>query len=198
MTTANVLEMPFEQSVEHANRVASRLLRWDLGAHTSEDMVSHLIEKELRAGKTEQEIQEMLNGAGLHRCLSNIKNDFFRREVAKKRGGREPRVCFEEAEPILPELMKHPEFEYPEIENPESEFIRKESWAHMKDLLNRLIKKAALSDTQKRIIRLDMEGFTSEEIAHELHIDVDAVYARRSEMNRKLAAAAKQIGKLEK
>jgi DNA-binding CsgD family transcriptional regulator len=198
MTTADALELSFEQSVEHANRVASRLLPWDLGAHTNEDMVSHLIEKELRAGKSEGEIQETLQGPGLRRRLINIRNDFFRREAAKKRGGGLPRVCFEEAEPLLSKLIKDAEFEHPQIENPESEFIRKERWAYMKDVLNRLIEKAALSETQKRILRLDMEGFTSEEIARELDMDIDAVYARRSEMNRKFAAAARQIAKLEK
>ena len=37
-----------------------------------------------------------------------------------------------------------------------------------------------------------------EEIARELDMDIDAVYARRSEMNRKFAAAARQIAKPEK
>jgi DNA-directed RNA polymerase specialized sigma24 family protein len=188
MTTNDLSELTFQEIVDRANRVAGSVLRSHLGANTSEDVVSMLIEKGLRAGKNEREIQEMLQQPGLHRRLTNAKNDIFRWETAKKRGSREPRVSFDEAEPILRETM----------ESPESEYIRKEGFARMNELLKRLIEKAALSETQSRILSLDLEGFTSEEIAHTLHIEVDAVYARRSEAMRKLVAAAKSIGRLDK
>ena len=185
MTPAESFEVTFQQSVERANRLANRVLRSPLGANTHEDVVSMLMEKEVRAGKNEFEIQAMLNRPGLYKRLTNTKNDIFRWETAKKRGSREPRVSFEEAEPFLRETM----------DSPESEMIRKEVWAQMNDLLNRLIEKAELSDTQLKILQLDRAGFTSEEIAHVLQIDADAVYARRSEAVRKLAVAARRISK---
>lgn len=185
MTTAESFELSFRESVEYATRAASRVLLSDLGANTHEDVVSMLIEKEVRAGRSESEIQATLRGPGLYRRLANAKNDIFRWETAKKRGSREPRVSFEEAEPFLRETM----------DDPESEMIRKEAGAHMNDLLNRLIEKADLSDTQRRILQLDREGFTSEEIAQALQVDVDVVYARRSEAVRKLALAARHLSK---
>jgi DNA-directed RNA polymerase specialized sigma24 family protein len=180
MITAIPSALTFEQSLEHANRLASHLLRSPLGAHTSEDVVSRFIEKQLRAGKSEAEIKEMLDKPGLYRRLDHIKNDIFRWETAKKRGSREPRVSFEAAEPILSETM----------DDPESEMIRKEDFAHMNDILNRLIAKADLSETQQKILYLDREGFTSEEIARALGVEVEVVYSRRSEAVRKLALAA--------
>lgn len=185
MTTNEVFAVCFQDSIDRANRVASRVLRSHLGAHTHEDVVSALIEKEVRAGKSESEIQALLNKPGLYRRLSNIKNDIFRWETAKKRGSREPLVSFEEAEPFLGETMETPEFE----------LIWKEECAHMNDLLNRLIKKAELSDTQLKIFQLDREGYTSEEIAAQLQVDVNTVYARRSEAVRKLAQVARHISK---
>jgi DNA-directed RNA polymerase specialized sigma24 family protein len=186
MTTAVSPELNFYQSLERANRLASYVLRSPLGAHTSEDVVSRLIEKALRAGKSEAEIKAILDKPGLYRRLDQAKNDIFRWETAKKRGSREPRVSFEEAEPILSET----------VEDPESEMIRKEEVAHMNDVLNRLIAKADLSETQLMILHLDREGFTNEEIARALGIEVEIVYSRRSEAVRKLAlAAARYISK---
>ena len=185
MTTTEVFAVSFQDSLDRANRVASSVLRSHLGAHTHEDVVSALIEKEVKAGKNESEIQDVLSKPGLYSRLSNIKNDIFRWETAKKRGSREPLVSFEDAEPILRETMANPEFEV----------IWKEECAFMNDLLTRLIKKAELSETQLKILQLDREGYTSEEIAAELQVDVNTVYTRRSETVRKLAQAARHIAK---
>jgi len=68
----------------------------------------------------------------------------------------------------------------------------------MKDLLTRLIEKVELSETQIEILKLDRRGYSSKRIARELGIDVDAVYARRSEALRKLAAAARHVSRNEK
>jgi hypothetical protein len=59
--------------------------------------------------------------------------------------------------------------------------------AWTKDLLTRLIEKAELSQTQLEILQLDWEGWSSGQIAREMRIDVEAVYARRSEGLLKLA-----------
>jgi DNA-directed RNA polymerase specialized sigma24 family protein len=188
MTLGNPIEKTFEQSVVHANRVASRLLRSSLGAHTSEDVVSTLIEKELRTGKNLSEIQESLAGPGMFRRLANVKNDIFRWETAAKRGNREPVTPLDEVEPFLVAAG----------ENPEIELIRKEDFAHMKDLLTQLLEKVKLSETQMQILEFDQNGYSSKRIARELGIKIDAVYARRSEALRKLVVAARHLSKNKK
>ena len=188
MTTAEPFEITFMHSVERATRLAAKLLRSDLGASTHEDVVSLLIEKACKAGKSEAEILEALSGPGLYRRLANAKNDLFRQETARKRGGREPIVALENAEPFV---MRS-------TDNLETELVRKEDFAHMKDVLTRLIQKVELSETQMEILELDRIGYSSKRIARELEMDIQAVYARRSEALRKLVAAANVLSKLEK
>lgn len=188
MTTADPFEMTFQQSLARAYQVAASLLRSHLGAHTSEDVVSLLIEKELKMGKSLSEIQEMLSGPGMYRRLANVKNDIFRWETAVKRGNGQPAVSYEDAEPFLGTTT----------DDPESALIRKEDFMHKQDVLTRLIEKVELSETQIEILNLDRRGYSSKRIAQELRIDVDAVYARRSEALRKLVSAAKQLPRNEK
>jgi len=183
MTTANPSDMTFEKSLARAYHLAGGLLRSALGAHTSEDVVSTLIEKELKLGNSLEEIREMLSGPGVYRRLSNTKNDIYRWESAAKRGSGEPPVSFEDAEAFLPTTA----------DDPETELIEKEDFAHMKDILARLFEKVELSKTQMEILKLDQRGYSSKRIARKLGIDVAAVYARRSEALRRLAAAASQL-----
>ena len=183
MTPADPMETAFQQSLERAYQVADGLLRSELGAHTSEDVVSTLIEKVLERGKGLSDVQAMLSGPGMYRRLENAKNDIYRWETAAKRGGAGPRVSYDAVEPLLGSRNG----------NPELELIRKEDFMHRKDLLIRLIEKAALSETQIEILNLDQSGYSSKRIARELGIAIDAVYARRSEAMRKLSLAAKQI-----
>lgn len=206
MTTSVPSEVTFEQRVERANLVASRLLRSPFGAHTCEDVVSAFIEKQIRRGKSLQEIEAMLSSPKIHKYLTNSKNDIVRWEKAVKRGSDNPPVSFEEAEPILWGLLakrgagRSPEsFDETDIPygittgDPESEVIRRERDAEMKSILTHLLEKVRLSDVQLEILKLDQKGFTNEEIARELGIDVAIVYTRRSEAHRKLAAAAKRL-----
>jgi len=188
MTTADPFEIKFLKSMERARRVAARLLRSDLGAHTHEDVLSILIEKELKAGRCESEILEMLDSPGLYWRLANVKNDIFRWETAVKRGRGELPVPLEDAELFLATTT----------DDPESEMIRKEGCVYRNDVLNRLLEKARLSETQLEILKLDWGGYTSQEIAGELGIHVNVVYARRSEAMRKLVAAARCISRIEK
>lgn len=190
MTTAEPFELTFHESVERAIRVAARLLRAPLGAHTHEDLVSVLIEKEHRRGKSPAEIQEVLSGPGLYRLLANVKNDVYRWETAAKRGGREPSTSFDSTELFLGTNRD---------EGPEEELIQKEHEARMKDKLAWLIEQAELSETQKEILERDQKGYSNKRIARELGIDVGSVYARRSEALRKLAAVAtRHSNKIEK
>ncbi len=198
MTIADPFEITFQQSLEHAMQVASRLLRTPLGAHTSEDVVSAFIEKELRKGKSLSEIKETLNDSGIYRRLTNIKNDIFSWETAAKRGKGLPCESFEEEVPHFKTIMDEPEsdlFLGTITGNPEMELIRKEEFSMMKNILTRLLEMVELSETQKQILNLDQRGFSNKLIARELGIDVEAVYARRSEALRKLAAAARHISK---
>jgi DNA-binding CsgD family transcriptional regulator len=183
MTTADPFEIKFLQSMERARRVAARLLRYPLGAHTCEDVVSIFIEKELKAGKSEEEILVLLNSRGLCRLLANVKNDIFRWETAIKRGRGQPSVSLEGVELFLSTPT----------DDPESAMIWKEGCAHMNDVLTRLIEKAGLSETQLEILNLDRQGYSSEEVARALGMDVEVVYARRSEAMRKLIAAARHM-----
>ena len=183
MTTADPFEVTFQETLARAYRVAGSLLRSHLGAHTSEDVVSLVIEKELKKGKDLSEIQDVLSSRGMYRRLENVKNDIYRWETAAKRGRGEPTVSYEDGEQFLKTTT----------DDPESELIRKEDFMHRKDLLRRLIEKAGLSETQIEILGLDQRGYSNQQIANELGIAVDAVYARRSEALRKLASAAKQI-----
>ena len=188
MTLADPLETPFEQTLERANQMAGRLLRLNLGAHTSEDVVSTFIEKELRRGKSLPEIQEVLSSPGAYRRLENVKNDIFRWETAVKRGSGKTTQSLEDAEPYVK----------PTAESPETELIRNEEVAHMKDVLTRLLEKVQLSETQREILNLDQKGWSSKRIARELGIDINSVYARRAEALSKLAAAAKHFTKKDK
>jgi DNA-binding NarL/FixJ family response regulator len=79
------------------------------------------------------------------------------------------------------------------VEDPETELIRKEDIAQMKDVLTQLLEKVQLSDTQLDILNLDQQGWSNKRIARELGIDVKSVYARRSEAHQKLAAAAQHL-----
>lgn len=183
MTTPQSFETTFEKSLSRAYRLASQRLRSPLGGHTSEDVVSVLIEKALRQGKRESEIQELLSGPHLYRLLDNAKNDIYRSETAVKRGRGESVMPYEDAEPFLVTLW----------DDPELELVRKEDAAHMNDVLARLFEEAELSETQLEILRLDLRGWSNKQIAHHLGMPVNAVYSRRSEALRKLAAAAAQL-----
>ena len=101
MTIVDPFEITFRQSVERANKVAGRLLRSPLGAHTSEDVVGDFIETQLRRAKSLPEIQEMLSGSGIYSYLTNVKNDIYRWETAAKRGSGESVVFLDDAEPFL-------------------------------------------------------------------------------------------------
>ena len=209
MTTPDPFESKFLQSVERARRVAAGLLRSPLGAHTCDDVVSTFIEKELKAGKSEDEIVELLNSPSLYRLLENVKNDIFRWETAGKRGGGQPSVSLEDMELFLSRPTDDPEtirgyaglgglvFLSTPMDDPELALIRKEGSAHMNDVLSRLIGKASLSETQLAILNLDRQGYSSEEVARALGMDIDVVYARRSEAMRKLIAAARHMTRLD-
>jgi DNA-directed RNA polymerase specialized sigma24 family protein len=186
MKTVDPIEITFQQSVERAYHTAGYLLRTHLGAHTSEDVVSILIEKEIRMGKSLAEIQEILSGPGIYSRLKNVKNDIFRWETAVKRGRGQPSVSFEDAEPFVGSST----------DGPETKLIQKEDLARMNDLLSRLFEKVELSETQTKILQLDLQGWSSQRIARDLGIDVDTVYARRSEALRKLASAARRLYKI--
>jgi len=186
--STTMFETPFEQSLQRANRMASQILRSPLGAHTYEDVVSGLIEKAVRAGKGQAEIQEMLSSSKLYRYLNHMKNDIYRWETAHKRGSDQPPLSYEEAEPWLGST----------IDDPVEALERKEELAHMKDLLARMFELADLSETQIKILHLDQRGWSSPQIARKLELDLDAIYSRRSEALRKLAAASRRIAKTEK
>ena len=209
MSTSVPSEVTFQESMERANLVASRLLRSPLGAHTSEDVVSAFIEKQLKSGKSLQDIEAMISSPKIYTYLANVKNDFVRWEQAVKRGSDSSVVSFEEAEPIIWDLLaKRGLSRMPESPDdtepacgittgdPELELIRKERDAEMKSFLQLLLDRVSLSGIQKAIVDLDQRGLTNEEIAHEVGTDVDTVYSRRSEAHRKLASAAKRLIKI--
>jgi DNA-binding CsgD family transcriptional regulator len=201
MTTADLFEVTFQQSLEHAKQVAGYLLRSSLGAHTSEDVVSTFIEKELRKGKSLSEIQETLSSSGIYRRLRNTKNDIFSWETAAKRGKGLPCESFEEEIPHFKTTMDEPVsdlFLGTFSGNPELELIRKEELSTMKNILTRLLEMVELSETQMKILGLDQRGYSNKQIARELGIDIEVVYARRSEALRKLAAAARRISETKK
>jgi DNA-binding NarL/FixJ family response regulator len=79
-------------------------------------------------------------------------------------------------------------------DNPELVLIHKEEV----NLLSQLINDAHLSETQTAILALDRKGYSSIEIARELEIDLDTVYARRSEAQRKLAKLARHLSNRER
>lgn len=204
MSTSVPSAATFEEGVKRANRVAGFVLRVPLGMHTSEDVVSAFIEKQIKAGRTLGEIEAMLSGPKIHKYLTNMKNDIVRLEQAFKRGSDAPRVSFDEAEPILWEILEGSgtvrppdvtdEIEFgAETDNPEAVLVRKEKDTEMRNFLARLLEKVNLSALQARIIELDQKGFTNEEIAREVGVDVKTVYSRRSEAHRKLASAAKRM-----
>jgi DNA-binding CsgD family transcriptional regulator len=184
MNRPDPFDQPFQQTLERAYQIAGQKLRVSLGAHTSEDVVSALIEKELRKGRSLPEIQESLVGPGVYRRMEQVKTDIYRWETAQKRGSGNPTLSMEnDAEP----------FKDSRVEDPETELIRKEDIAQMKDVLTQLLEKVQLSDTQLDILNLDQQGWSNKRIARELGIDVKSVYARRSEAHQKLAAAAQHL-----
>ena len=185
MTTTDLSEVTFQQSYEHAKKIASHLLRSSLGVHTSEDVLCNFIEKELRRGQSLTEIMKTLNSPGIYRRLANTKNDIFDWETAIKRGSGQTPVSYEDAQPILGTITG----------NPELELIRKEEFSMKKNILAMLIGKVKLSDTQEAILKLDQKGYSNKRIARELGIKVEAVYARRSEALCKLAKAARHLSK---
>jgi DNA-binding CsgD family transcriptional regulator len=211
MTTDVLSEITFEQIVGRAVHAAARVFRTPLGAHTSEDVVGDFILKQVRGGRSLEEIAAMLSGPKLYTYLTNVKNDIVRWERAVKRGSDTPPVSFEEAEPILFEILSRrglsrltesPEEAEPVFgitgSDPEMDLIRKERDAEMKSFLHHLFDKVPLSDIQKAILDFDQKGLTNEAIARELGTDVKTLYARRSEAHRKLATAAKRLIKPEK
>jgi len=206
MTMEVPVEITFETILEQALNTAGRVFRNPLGAHTHEDVVGDFILNQVRRGRSLEEISAMLSGPRLYKYLTNVKNDIVRWERAVKRGSDAPSVSFEEAEPILYELlarrgssqsMESPEETNPvfgtAIGDPELDLIRKEKDAQMKSFLHKLLDTVPLSDIQKAILDFDRKGLTSGEIARELRTDVKIVYSRRSEALRKLAAAAKRM-----
>ena len=173
----------FADCVQHANNVANRILRVDFGGFTSEDVVGEFIEKQVRRGEKQANIEEMMQGSKLPRYLKNTKNDLWRKEVALKRGNGVPQTSLEEIEHYYPSNS----------DNPEHLLIEKEDAIEKKDLLAAFLRDAGLSKTETQILEFDAQGHSSETIAGLLKTEVDTVYSRRSEALRKLKKQAKRF-----
>jgi DNA-binding CsgD family transcriptional regulator len=185
MERANYSKDTFSDCVQHANNVASRILRVDFGGFTSEDVVGAFIEKQVRRGEGQTRIEEMMKGPKLSRYLKNTKNDLWRNEVALKRGNGVPHTSLEEIEHYYGSNR----------DNPETLLIEKEDAIEKKDLLAAFIRDAGLSRTEIQILGFDAQGHSSETIAGLLKTDVDTVYSRRSEALRKLKKQVKRTAK---
>jgi DNA-binding CsgD family transcriptional regulator len=175
----------FSSSLQHANNIASQILRVDLAGFTSEDVVGAFIEKQVKRGEGPREIEDMMSGPKLRSYLKNMKNDLWRSEVALKRGSGAPNTSLEEVEP----------FYGSDSHNPENLLIQKETATEARDLLLVLMREAGLSETQRQILTLDQQGHSTETIAEMLKTDADTIYSRRSDAMRKLKKQAKRISK---
>jgi len=185
MEQANYSKDTFSDCVQHANNVASRVLRVDLGGFTSEDVVGAFIEKLVKRGEGQTEIESIMNDPKLSSYLKNTKTDLWRKEVAAKRGNGVPNTSLDEIE----------HFCGSNSHNPESLLIQKESAIEARDLLMTLFEDSGLSETQIQILELDRQGYSNEEIAQLLKTDVDTIYSRRSEAMRKLIKRVKRTSK---
>lgn len=175
----------FFSSLERANNTARQILRVDFGGFTSEDVVGAFIEKQVKRGEGQREIENMMSGPKIRSYLKNMKTDLWRCEVALKRGNGASNVPLEEVEP----------FHGSDTHNPENLLIQKENETETRDFLTALMRAAGLSETQRQILALDQQGHTTEAIARMLKTDVDTIYSRRSEAMRKLKKQAKRIPK---
>ncbi|MBI5963744.1 MAG: hypothetical protein HY863_09745 [Chloroflexi bacterium] len=178
MVTNSLSSDSFSECIQRANRIASQILRVHLGGYTNEDIVGVFIEKQLKSGKGQAEIEKTIRGPQIYRCLENVKNDLYESETAAKRG-----------KGLTSSLDQVERYCGSNRDNPELALIQKEEAS----LLAQLINDAHLSETQTAILALDSKGYSSIEIARELGIDVDTVYARRSDAQRKLAKLARHL-----
>lgn len=183
MVTNSFSSNSFTECIERANKIAGQILRVQLGGYTNEDIVGVFIERQLKSGKSQAEIETTIRGPQIYRYLENVKNDLYESETAIKRGGG-----------LTSSLDQVERYCGSNRDNPELVLIHKEEV----NLLSQLINDAHLSETQTAILALDRKGYSSIEIARELEIDLDTVYARRSEAQRKLAKLARHLANRER
>ncbi|HNO92540.1 MAG TPA: sigma-70 family RNA polymerase sigma factor [Anaerolineales bacterium] len=179
---ADIVLTPEEITIKinAANKIASQLLPSHLGGATNEDLVGEYLLKEIEQGRSLSEILKTLNTPKLLRwCLRNTKTDRFRKESAMKRGGKNPKIPFEEVESIHKSSF----------EQPEAALIKKEE----SSFLEETIQKSGLSETQIKILGFFRKGYKTNEIASELNMSVEAVSARKSEAVHKLSRILKQL-----
>ena len=189
MDTRLLTEETIWKDIEHANEMASNILRLPLGGCTNEDVVAEFLLDKLRQGMTLEQIVQILRGpkGKRYRYLTNKKNDRVRHEKRKKRGSGVPVTSLDEIETF---------WQFPDDNlgiNPEEFVSEKEFTMQMKSVLEKLLEDVSLSDTQRKIISLTRQGFTNNEIAKELGISTDCVYSRRAEAVKKLAYRAKHM-----
>lgn len=75
----------------------------------------------------------------------------------------------------------------PSEDNVEQQLIEKERKEETKSLLNKLLERANLSATERKVIELSRQGYTSSEVAKQLKTSSSYVYNTRSKAMRKLS-----------
>jgi DNA-binding CsgD family transcriptional regulator len=171
----------FWEEIDRANKVAGRLLRTDLGGATNEDVVAAFFEKRIIGGANQQELEAIMHSPKFYGYLKNIKNDLYRAETAVKRGKGAPTVALDQIE-----------FHYgSDSDSPEKKVVENEKVMEAFDLLTKLFGNGVLSQTQLRILRLDVEGYSTKEISELLGTDVNTIYARRAEAHKRIQKAQK-------
>jgi RNA polymerase sigma factor (sigma-70 family) len=160
--------------VEEGNADAKKILRVSLGLVEPEDVFQECFLDLLERGKSREEILRLLStGPKRYRALKNKTISIWRSENAAKRGGTDPSISLDSVDHIVPSSEKF---------DPEKLLIHKEEM----NLLEEVLKRAELSDTERMILELDMGGVSSPEIAQEMGTTPDTVYVRRSNYKKKL------------
>jgi RNA polymerase sigma factor (sigma-70 family) len=168
-------------NLKKANSIAKSILHEPQGSFEYKDIVQVLLLSKLEKEMAIESIADLFQHTGwLKRALSNIKNDMIRKEKAIKRGGKNTPVPLDKIDCLAMFATQ---------DDPETSYIGEEKKRQNQSLLKAIIDKAGLSKSEKRILDLSREEYSSKEIATKLEISVDSVYTRRSEAKRKMRKA---------
>ncbi len=165
-------EMNMEDMIALGKKLGQSVLPTSLGANAGEDVFSGWYLRMKEKGYSDESILASAATPGfLWRALINFRNDLYRSETTVQNGER----VFRE------EGMNEDFLEATENLDPEILILENENLEESKQRVQHLFRVAKLSATQQQVVLMDLEGYSTDEIAAELATTKSTVYARRSE-----------------
>ncbi len=189
LVKATACDTCFDKLIESNQTLVSSILPLSFGGYTKEDLIPMWYVKMKESGYSDQAILSLAAIPQiLRRSLLNLKNDLFRKETVAGLNQRSFR-----------DIELEDEFsDMSEDQNPEAMLISGVKEAGIKLGVAHLFRVAGLSKTHKKILYMDMEGYSNDEIAEALHTSKATVYSRRNQAMKLLKKVAQTNESIQK